>query len=174
MYLDGEFGGNPSDVGPYAASTFYAVDRYASYKKDWGEAHSAGEIIIADRYTMSNMIHQGAKLKDEDELREYIDWLCDLEFVKLKLPRPDKVIFLDMPMEFRAEFLSRRAAKAENANRIDIHERDLEYMTAANTFARKIAEQQGWRRVSIVKDGALREVEDVHNEVYSIVKAAIT
>jgi len=169
MYLDGEFGKNPGDVNPYAASTFYAIDRFASYKREWAEEVASGRIIIADRYTMSNMIHQGAKFDKEAELYEYIGWLCDLEFEKFKLPQPDEVIFLDMPMEFRIELLKTRGEKVEGRREKDIHESDMEYMRKAHLCAQKIACEQGWRRVSVVKDNALRQIDDVHSEVYGIV-----
>ena len=169
MYLDGEFGKKPGDVNPYAASTFYAIDRFASYRKDWGEALLAGDVIIADRYTMSNMIHQGAKIKDEKELHEYIEWLCDLEFNKFKLPRPDKVIFLDMPMEFRIGLLESRGEKVTGRHEKDIHESDMEYLRDAHICAGKIAREQGWSIVSVVRDNRLREIEDVHREIYDII-----
>jgi dTMP kinase len=162
MYLNGEFGKKPESVNPFAVSTFYAIDRFASYTQDWGVAVASGEIVIADRYTTSNVIHQGAKIKDDDKRQEYIEWLCDLEFERFKLPRPDKVIFLDMPMEFRIELLKDRWEK-------DIHESDVEYMKSVHLYARRIAQEQCWRRVSIVKDDALRTIEDVHNEVYQII-----
>lgn len=108
MYLNGEFGGSPNDVNPYAASTFFAVDRYASYKADWGAFLDAGGIVVADRYTMSNMIHQGAKFADEQSRLGYIEWLADLEFNKIGLPKPDIVIFLDLSMELRIKLMEKR------------------------------------------------------------------
>ena len=105
MYLNGDFGINPDDVNPYAASVFFAVDRFASYKTDWGAFLAEGGIVIADRYTMSNMIHQGAKFTDLSERRKYIEWLVDLEFNKMGLPKPDIVIFLDLSMELRIKLL---------------------------------------------------------------------
>ncbi|MCL2163659.1 MAG: deoxynucleoside kinase [Oscillospiraceae bacterium] len=167
MYLNGEFGKNPEDVNPFAASTFYAIDRFASFKQYWEAAITSGEIVIADRYTTSNMIHQGAKIKDDAERAEYVEWLCDLEFTRFKLPKPDKVIFLDMPMEFRMELLKDRKEK-------DIHESDAEYMRTAHLCAQKMAKEQSWEQVSIVKNGKLRTIEDVHNEVYSIVLATMS
>ena len=107
MYLNGDFGENPDEVNPYAASVFFAVDRYASYKTEWNAFHQAGGIIVADRYTMSNMIHQGAKFTDALERQKFIEWLIDLEFVKIGLPKPDIVIFLDLSMVLRTKLLEK-------------------------------------------------------------------
>ena len=95
MYLSGEFGSNPSDVNAYAASTFYAVDRYAAYKTDWGKLYEEGGLILSDRYTTSNAVHQGSKLPDE-ELPGFFSWLSDLEYEKMGLPKPDLVIYLEI------------------------------------------------------------------------------
>jgi len=97
MYLNGDFGKDPNDVSPYVASTFYAVDRFASYRTEWGQAYNDGWIILADRYTTSNMVHQAAKIKDMEEKDRFLDWLWNFEFEIYKLPVPDCVIFLDMP-----------------------------------------------------------------------------
>ena len=88
MYLNGEFGSHPSDVNPYAASTFYAVDRYAAWKKDWGDDYRAGTLILSDRYTTSNAVHQGGKVSPADQ-PAFFDWLFDFEYHKLGLPEPD-------------------------------------------------------------------------------------
>ena len=174
MYLDGDFGKSPGDVNPYVASTFYAIDRFASFKTDWASALESNDIIIADRYTTSNMIHQGAKLDNEDELRAYIVWLCDLEFDKFKLPKPDRVIFLDMPMNYRIELLNNRKGKVAGNQKKDIHENDMAYLEAAHLCAQKIARDQGWSIVSVVNGDGLKSIEDVHNEVYAIILETIT
>ena len=98
MYLHGEFGSKPGDVNAYAASAFYAVDRYASFKKDWGEVYQSGGLIIADRYATSNGIHQCSKL-DESDWDEYLKWLDDFEYKKLGIPAPDTVIYLKADVE---------------------------------------------------------------------------
>jgi dTMP kinase len=108
MYLNGDFGVNPNEVNPFAASTFFAVDRYASYKTDWGCFYESGGIVVADRYTMSNMIHQGAKIPDAASRQSYYNWLVDFEYVKLGLPEPDIVIFLDLSMELRIQLIEKR------------------------------------------------------------------
>jgi len=173
MYLDGEFGAHPEDVNPYVASTFYAVDRFASFRQVWRKSYESGITIISDRYTTSNMIHQGAKFNHDNELDEYLGWLSDLEYGKFGLPTPDKVIFLDMPMEFRIKLLNSRGEKIEGRNEKDIHERDIEYLKQAHLCAQKLARRYGWERLSVVKDDNLRLIEDVHNEVYGIVRRSL-
>ena len=133
MYLHGDFGTNPDDVNPYAASVLFAVDRYASYKTEWEAFHDAGGIVISDRYTMSNMIHQGAKIAGDPERRLFIEWLIDLEFVKIGLPAPDIVIFLDLSMDLRIKLLERTpddALPAQSAgsaqSSADINERSAD------------------------------------------------
>ena len=98
MYLSGEFGPHPDDVNAYTASIFYAVDRFASFRSDWGEVYRNGGLILSDRYTTSNAVHQGAKLP-EDELPDFFRWLEDIEYGKMGLPRPDLVIYLDVDLE---------------------------------------------------------------------------
>ena len=111
MYLNGEFGSSPDSVNPYAASSFYAVDRYASYKQNWEDFYKQGGIIIADRYTPSHMVHQAVKILGQSEKEAFLDWLWDLEFEKFGLPIPDVVIFLDMPPMYS------RAPRVERANK---------------------------------------------------------
>ena len=108
MYLGGEFGENPDDVNAYAASTFYAVDRYASYVKTWGDYYRRGGLVLSDRYVTSNAVHQAVKVPPE-ERRAFLNWLYDLEYQKMGLPRPDLVICLDMPTHLAARLMRGRA-----------------------------------------------------------------
>lgn len=110
MYLNGDFGKDPNDVNPYVSSTFYAVDRYASYKTKWGEFYNNGGIIISDRYTTSNMVHQAAKINN-DEKEKFLDWLYDLEFNIYGIPKPDEIIFLDVDPEVSQELMKDRKNK---------------------------------------------------------------
>ncbi|MBO5852681.1 MAG: thymidylate kinase, partial [Clostridia bacterium] len=107
MYLAGEFGSKPGDVNAYAASCFYACDRYASFKKNWGEYYKGGGVVVSGRYTTSNAVHQCSKLEKE-QWADFLDWLYDFEYVKLGIPKPDKVIFLDMPTEVSQKLLDGR------------------------------------------------------------------
>lgn len=165
-YLQGNLGKKPSDVNAYAASMFYAMDRYASYKQDWRDFFEAGGLIVADRYTTSNAVHQASKLP-EDERKVFLDWLFDLEYRLLELPAPDLVFYLDMPTEV-TEKLMRRREQAEGSS-ADIHEKDAAYLRACRDNARAIANDCGWRVVNCARDGEPRSVEDIHGEVFEVV-----
>ena len=141
MYLNGEFGSNPNDVNPYAASTFYAVDRFASYKKNWGKAYESGSIILAGRYVTSNAIHQASKLS-KDEYEPFLNWLYDLEYNKIGIPKPDLVIYLNVPIEASQKLLSGRYSGDESKK--DIHEKDIKYLNNCRAAAEFVADKSGW------------------------------
>ena len=106
-YLDGNLGRRPGDVNAYAASLMFSMDRYASYKQDWGAFYEAGGLVIADRYTTSNAVHQASKLLP-GERKGFLEWLFDLEYGKLGLPEPDLVLYLDMPTEITEKMMRSR------------------------------------------------------------------
>ena len=166
MYLGGEFGSRPGDVNPYAASAFYAVDRYASWKKVWGESYQAGGLVLADRYTTSNAVHQAGKLPPEEQ-GAFLSWLADFEYDKLGLPAPDGVIFLDMPTEQSLKLL--RAREAATHTQGDIHETDPGYLALCRETALRACGHYGWRRVECCRDGQVRSIEDIHSEIWSYV-----
>lgn len=171
MYLKGEFGEKPSDVSAYAASTFYAVDRYASYCSDWGKIYENGGLIISDRYTTSNAVHQGSKL-DNDELPEFFDWLADLEYVKMGLPKPDLVIYLDVDIETSLRRMAKR--QETTSTTADIHEKDVAYLSRCLEVAGIACEHFGWMRIPYLKDGLEREVDEKNAQIYEIVKNYIS
>lgn len=162
-YLQGDLGSRPGDVSAYAASVLYAVDRYASYKRAWGGDYEAGRLILADRYTTSNAVHQASKLPPS-ERGDYLAWLFDLEYDRLGLPRPDLVLYLDLPTELSEEMMRRR--EAATGRRADIHERDEDYLRRCRESARQIARDLRWSVVDCARDGAVRSVEDIHREVW--------
>lgn len=164
MYLSGEFGSHPTDVNPYAASCFYAVDRYASWKKVWGETYEKGGLILADRYTTSNAVHQAGKLP-ESEQGAFLDWLADFEYNKLGLPAPDTVIYLDMPTEESVKLLRRREQATHT--QADIHEVDTHYLALCRQTALKAADHYGWYRVECCREGSVRSIEDIHTEIWN-------
>lgn len=171
MYLQGEFGSHPGDVNAYAASTFYAVDRYAAWKQDWGDIYRAGGVILADRYTTSNAVHQGGKLTGEEQ-RKFFAWLADFEYGKLELPEPDLVLWLDMPTEKAVENLRRR--ENETHTQGDIHEVDEGYLRQCRACAGAAADYYGWRRVSCLDAaGGVRSVEDIHDEIWTLAQTAL-
>ena len=166
MYLGGAFGSRPSDVNAYAASTFYAVDRFAAYRTDWGKVYEQGGLILSDRYTTSNAVHQGSKLSDE-ELPAFFSWLSDLEYGKMGLPRPDLVIYLDVDVQTSLARMRRRQEK--NHTSADIHEKDIAYLQSCLRTAEKAAEFYGWTRIPFQKNGKERELDEKNDEIYSIV-----
>jgi len=168
MYLGGEFGARPSDVGPYAASAFYAVDRYASLKKVWGGYYQGGGLILTDRYTTSNAVHQAVKCLPEDR-PAFLRWLDDFEHEKLGLPRPDLVLYMDMPTEKTVELLRKREAATHT--RADIHELDTDYLAACRDCALQAADLYGWQKIPCLDGGgALRSVEAIHADIWAAVE----
>ncbi|MCD7946739.1 MAG: thymidylate kinase [Oscillospiraceae bacterium] len=164
MYLDGSFGLRPDDVNPYAASTFYAVDRYASWKQGWGDDYRAGKLILADRYITSNAVHQAAKLP-EAAWEGFFDWLFDFECDKLGLPRPDFVFYMDMPTEQALALL--RAREEATDTHGDIHETAADYLALCRKTAQRAAKYLGWHPVACVDDaGRVRPAEDIHAEIW--------
>ena len=163
LYLSGAFGAQPSDVNAYAASTFFSVDRYASYKQDWGAYYEDGGLLIADRYTTSNAVHQASKLPD-GEREAFLDWLFDFEYRLLGLPEPSAVFYLDVPTETTEKLMREREQATHTA--ADIHEADEAYLRACHENARKIAQRCAWQCVSCAENGAMRSIEDIHEEIY--------
>lgn len=170
MYLKGDFGTHPEDVSAYAASTFYAVDRYASYKTGWGKDYNEGTVIISDRYVSSNIIHQSSKLKKE-EREDYYKWLCDLEYNKLGLPIPSAVFFLDVPPEISVKNVENRYNGDESKK--DIHEKDREYLRTCYNSALEACENLGFVRIPCVKDGKMMSIEDINNAIFEKVQQII-
>lgn len=169
MYLAGEFGNNANDVPAKVASCFFAMDRYASYQTGWKTDYQSGRTIIADRYTTSNMVHQASKIEDITQKDEFLAWLFDFEYNILGLPKPDIVIFLDMPPEFAAKITADRLNKADGTDKKDIHEQDAAYIMKSYNNAKYIAGKYGWVTVECVKDGRIRSIEDIAAEVQSAV-----
>lgn len=162
LYLGGAFGKKADDVNGYAAAMFYAADRYASYKQDWGTFYEAGGLVIADRYTTSNAVHQTSKLPPEKR-GAFLDWLFDFEYRLLGLPKPDRVLYLDLPTEVTEQLMRRR--EADTHSHADIHEQDGDYLRRCRENAAFVVARCGWERIDCAKDGALRSVEDIHGEV---------
>ena len=161
MYLGGELGDKPSDVNAYAASTFYAVDRYASFKKFWEKEYNSDKIIIANRYTTSNASHQMTKLS-EDEWDEYLQWLFEFEYGKMGIPEPDSVIFLKMPVEVSQKLLLKRY-KGDSAKK-DVHERDVEYLVSCHKAAAYAVKKLNWNVIDCAENGEPRAIEDIFSE----------
>lgn len=169
MYLGGEFGAKPEDVNAYAASSFFAVDRYASFKKDWKQDWEQG-VIIADRYTTSNAIHQCSKLP-EAEWPGFLDWLFDFEYRLLGIPAPSRVIYLRVDPAVSQKLLERRYEG--HAERKDLHEADRAYLARCQAAADYCADYLGWRRVECCAGEEMRPVDDIGAEVLSLAEQAL-
>ena len=170
MYLDGQFGKDPSDVNAYAASSFFAVDRFASYKQKWGEFYNTGGIIIADRYTTSNAIHQCSKL-EASEWEGFLNWLFNFEYDLLGIPAPDQVIYLKVDPVISQKLMHQRYHGHDEKK--DIHESNLEYLEHSRSAAEYCAGHLGWRTVACVEENGMRSVEDIHAEISSIVSTIV-
>ena len=173
MYLNGDFGKNVEDVNAYISSTFFAVDRYASYKTEWEDFYINGGIILADRYTSSNMIHQASKIEDKKEQQEFLDWLEDLEFGMYGLPRPTDVIFLNMPPEYSKQLMENRDNKITGNAEKDIHESNYDYLKKSYINAMDVVRAYDWPIVDCVENGKILSIEEIHEKIYTEVKKGL-
>ncbi len=168
MYLGGDFGTKPEDVNAYASSTFYAADRIGSFLKDWKEDYEKGTFILCDRYTTSNAVHQAGKLEGRDR-DNYLEWLFDYEYNLLGLPKPDFVFFLAVPTDVSKKLMENRNNKITGEMEKDIHEKNSEYLEKSYNNALYVAKKCGWNVIECVKDGKLRSIEDINDEIYDLV-----
>lgn len=170
MYLSGEFGENASDISAYVASTFYAADRYATFKTKFEKFYNEGGIILADRYTTANMVHQAGKIKDKGERDKFLSWLFDLEFNIYKIPKPDKVFFLNMPPKKSLELIKDRENKFTHGMEKDIHEKDANHIVDSYNAACSVAEAYNWCNIHCMDGDNIRTIDDIHEEIFSEIK----
>lgn len=169
MYLAGEFGNN-ENISVFASSILFSVDRYASFKKNWEDFYNSGGIIISDRYTISNVIHQGNRINDEKKFMEYNEWLTDLEWNKMGMPKPDLIIFLDMPYKFSNRLIDSRPNKITGDSKKDILESDEEQKIRAYNISKKVIEIYKAKVVDCIKNGEIRTIDDIQNEILTVVE----
>ena len=169
-YLAGRFGKNPNDVNAYAASTFFAVDRYVSYNCYWKEAYQNGEVFLADRYTTSNAYHQLTKT-DKADWDSYLEWLEDFEYNKMGIPKPDAVIYLDMPIEVSQKLMTGRYNGDESKK--DIHEKNVEYLNNCREAADYACKKLGWERVECSSNGEPLPIEVISDSIFKYVMKAL-
>ena len=167
MYLAGEFGTDPKAVNAYAASTFYAVDRYASFKKDWESFYNEGGIVVADRYTTSNAVHQCSKLPQE-QWDNYLQWLFDFEYRLVGIPAPDTVVYLRVDPTVSQKLMTGRYQGDESKK--DIHESDYAYLLRCRGSAVYAIEHLGWIRIDCTDGGEMRSIEDINDEILSLIR----
>ena len=174
MYLSGAFGSNANDVSPYIASTFFAADRYATFKSEgYLDYYNNGCIILADRYTTSNMTFQAGKISDKIEREKFLDWLWNFEFNLYKLPIPTESFFLDMPTKFALQLMKNRENKFTHEQKKDIHESNEEYLKEIYKASCDLAEKYNWHRIECVKNDSIRTIDDIHNEIFDTLKSFI-
>ena len=167
MYLGGQLGDSPDDVNAYAASSFYAVDRVVSYLNEWGKDYQTYDYIIADRYVTSNVIHQMAKLS-EDERDDYISWLYDYEYRRLQIPEPDMVIFLDVDPDISQRLMRERYCGDDSKK--DIHESNVAYLMTCRKSAAYAVDKLGWTLIKCDDGTKMRSIEDISDELFEIIK----
>lgn len=166
MYLNGDFGTDAQAISPYIASTFFAADRYATFKTQFEEYYKNGGIILADRYTTANMVHQAGKIKDEQEREKFLKWLWDFEFGLYGLPVPTEVFFLNMPFEYSQKLMENRENKITHGEKKDIHESNKQHLQDAYNEACKLVKKYNWCEIKCVKDGKIRTIDDIHEEIF--------
>ena len=166
MYLSGQFGQKPDDVNAYASSTFYAVDRFASYKTRWGDFYRRGGLIVSDRYTTSNAVHQCSKLPPM-HWDGFLEWLFDFEYKKMGIPAPDAVVYLSVEVEVSQRLIAERYHG--DTNKMDIQEKDIEYLARSRAAAEYCARKLGWERIVCTKEEngqrVMRSADEIHAEV---------
>lgn len=173
MYLSGEFGTDAKKISPYIASTFYAADRYATFQTGYKEYYENGGILLADRYTTANMVHQAGKIRDPKEREKFLTWLWNFEFNLYGLPIPTEVFFLNMPIEKSLELIKDRENKFTHDIKKDIHESDKNHLIDAYQAACEVAKTYNWYEVNCIKENELRTIEDIHKEIYQEIKKHI-
>ena len=173
MYLKGEFGDDPQKISPYIASTFYAVDRYATFKKGYEDYYNNGGIILADRYTTANMVHQAGKIKDDKEREKFLNWLWDFEFNLYELPIPTQVFFLNMPIQYSQKLMQDRANNITDEEKKDIHEKYKQHLEDAYNEACKLVKKYNWCEIKCVNNDEIRTIDDIHEEIFQYIKKLI-
>ena len=166
MYLNGEFGSDPNQVNPYAASSFYAIDRFASYTKNWKKFCLNGGTVIADRYTTSNAIHQCAKLPKE-HWNDFINWLFHYEYELLGIPEPYRTLYLRVDPEISQKLITKRYQGDENKK--DIHESDSAYLRRSREAADYCAKELGWTLIECVQNGNIRSIDDIAADIFNAI-----
>lgn len=162
MYLNGDFGSNPSDVNAYAASAFYAVDRVASFLQFWKKDYEDGTVILSDRYATSNIIYQMSKV-DDSKRDEFIEWQNDFEYNKLGIPKPDAVIYLDVEPEVSQKLMEKRYGG--DMSKMDLHERNVKFLLDCRKSALYAAEKCNWKVINCCENGDIKTIDKISEEI---------
>ena len=171
FYLGGGLGQNPEDTGAYAASSFFAADRYISYKTDWKkDIEDPDTIVIANRFTTANAVHQLSKMPREN-WDEFLSWLWDYEYKKLCIPSPDLVLYLEMTPEISASLVSHRSEATGQVK--DIHELDPMHLINSYEAAIYSSEKLGWERIRCFEDDTPLSIEAISDMIAERVKLSL-
>ena len=166
LYLSGELSENLEDINAYAASSFYAVDRYASYISQWKKDYQKGDFILANRYSTSNATYQMSKISD-NERDDFLTWLEDYEYNKLELPRPNAVIYLNMSINVVGKLLKKRYDGDENKK--DIHEKNVDFLTKCSRSGLYAAEKLNWKVINCCDGENPLSVEEIQSQIRGII-----
>lgn len=169
QYLNGDFGDKDNCLNAYQASVLYAVDRLATYNLELKDFYDNGGVILFDRYVQSNMLHQAGKIENKDDVDKYLDWLEDLEFEKLKLPRPDRIFFLDMPIEYSKKLAESRGVYKSSTKK-DIHESNPDHLIKAYNSGQYVCRKYNWNKIDCIREDSIKSIDEIHNEIYNVVK----
>ncbi len=166
QYLNGVYG-SADEVGPYTGSLFYALDRFEASSKI-RDALEAGKVVLADRYTGSNMAHQGTKFSSSEERRGYFIWLDNLEFEMLGIPRPDRSIVLRVPLEVSRKQMGERGKRTYTDKQRDIHEADESHISRSLQVYDDLCQlfPKDFTRIDCARSDALMSVDDISNLVW--------
>ena len=167
MYLKGEFG-QPNELSPYFVTSLYANDRAITWHTELKQQFEQGKIVLLDRYTTSSLINQSALIDDIDKKKQFIDYICDFEYNKLGIQRPDHVIFLHAPFDLVTQI--RNARKVNDGIANDIHESNLEFMKKVYESSMFVAEYLGWDKIKCDENGKLKTIEEIHEEINTLIK----
>lgn len=169
QYLNGDFGDKDNCLNAYQASVLYAVDRLATYNLELKDFYDNGGVILFDRYVQSNMLHQAGKIENKDDVDKYLDWLEDLEFEKLQLPRPDRIFFLDMPIEYSKKLAESRGVYKSSTKK-DIHESNPDHLIKAYNSGQYVCRKYNWNKIDCIREDSIKSIDEIHNEIYNVVK----
>lgn len=174
MYLGGEISGHANEVSPKAAATFYGIDRYITFKKEFEPIYKEKKkVLIFDRYVASNIIHQGAKIIEQGgetkELSDFISWLFSFEHNDLGIPKVDATIYLNVPIETTIKLREERLNKITGGQKQDIHEADTVHLLNASKSGLMAADMLGWNVINCTENGEMRSLEDIHNDIYTAI-----
>lgn len=172
MYLDGMLGENADDTDAYAASVLFAVDRFASFRANWKKYYDdGGYVILLNRYTTANAVHQLSKIEDVAEKEKFLSWLFDFEYNLLKIPAPDTVIYLEMPTDITLSLLEKRCD--DTGAKKDIHEKDSSHLYKSHAAAIYACEKLGWNRICCGENKKPFSREEIHEKIYEVFKKGL-